>query len=79
MFDAPETLAYFELKVWLPGQGAMRDIVRATSLRQAMLLAEKRYPGCLVEVPDETAKMRPLVRSADGPKKRQQRKNRLST
>lgn len=77
MFDSSQPFEYFELRVWLPGQGALRDMVRATSLRQAMLLAQIRYPGCLVEVPEGAAKLRPLARSSDGPKTRQRRRNRL--
>lgn len=76
-FTSEETTEYFELKIWLPGQGPMRDMIRAASLKQAMLFARNRYPGCLVEVPEKTARMRPLARSADGAKKRQQRQSRL--
>lgn len=56
-----------ELLVWLPGQGAMRTVIRADSLRQAVELAEKRYKQCLIEVPQETVKPK-LVRSHTGPK-----------
>ena len=56
-----------ELLVWLPGRGAMRTVVRAESLQQAVELAERRYKQCLVEVPQETVKPK-LVRSHTGPK-----------
>jgi hypothetical protein len=58
----------FELKVWLPGQGAMRDLVKAESLKQAIFFAENRYPNCRVEVPAKTAAKPKLVRSHTGPK-----------
>jgi len=62
-----EKTQLFELKVWLPGQGAMRDLVRAESLQQAIFFAENRYPNCRIEVPQQTAKPK-LVRSHTGPK-----------
>jgi len=46
----------FELKIWLPGQGAMRDLIRAESLQQAITFATNRYPNCKVEVPEPAAK-----------------------
>jgi hypothetical protein len=60
----------FELKIWLPGQGAMRDLVRAESLRQAITFATNRYPNCKVEVPDQVVKKPKLVRSKRGPKEK---------
>ena len=57
----------FELKVWMPGQGAMRDLVKAESLKQAIFFAENRYPNCRIEVPAKTAKPK-LVRSHTGPR-----------
>lgn len=57
----------FELQIWLPGQGAMRDLVRAESLKQAIFFAENRYPNCKVEVPAQTVKPR-LVRSSTSPR-----------
>jgi hypothetical protein len=47
-----EKAQLFELKIWLPGQGAMRDLIRAESLQQALTFAANRYPNCKVEVPD---------------------------
>jgi len=63
-----EKTQLFELKIWLPGQGAMRDLVRAESLRQAITFASNRYPNCKVEVPSTAAKKPKLVRSSMGPK-----------
>jgi len=60
----------FELKIWLPGQGAMRDLIRAESLQQAITFATNRYPNCKVEVPEPAAKKPRLVRSSRGPKER---------
>ena len=60
----------FELKIWLPGQGAMRDLVRAESLRQAITFATNRYPNCKIEVPSTAAKKPKLVRSKRGPKEK---------
>lgn len=60
----------FELKIWLPGQGAMRDLIRAESLQQAITFAANRYPNCKVEVPDIAAKKPRLVRSRRGPKEK---------
>ena len=64
----------FELKIWLPGQGAMRDLIKAESLQQAIHFAKNRYPGCLVEVPPKAAKMRPLAKSSNGVGSEKQRK-----
>lgn len=61
-----EKAMLFELKIWLPGQGAMRDLVRAESLKQAITFATNRYPNCKVEVPETAAKKPRLVRSKSG-------------
>ncbi len=58
----------FELTIWLPGQGAMRDLVRAESLQQAIQFAQNRYPNCRVEVPDTAAKKPKLARAKNGPR-----------
>ena len=57
----------YELQIWLAGQGAMRDLIRAESLQQAILFAENRYPGCRVDVPPQTAKKPKLARSRTSP------------
>lgn len=67
----------FELKIWLPGQGAMRDLVRAESLQQAITFATNRYPNCKVEVPEAAAKKPRLVRSKRGPKETARRNLKL--
>ena len=64
----------FELKIWLPGQGAMRDLVRADSLQQAIKFATNRYPNCRVEVPGKAAGKPRLVRSKSGPREAARRK-----
>lgn len=64
----------FELKIWLPGQGAMRDLVRAESLQQAITFATNRYPNCRVEVPGKAASKPRLVRSKNGPKEAARRR-----
>ena len=65
-----EKAQLFELKIWLPGQGAMRDLIRAESLQQALTFAANRYPNCKVEVPETAAKKPRLVRSKRGPKEK---------
>lgn len=72
-----EKTQLFELRVWLPGQGAMRDLIRAESLQQAITFATNRYPNCKVEVPDRTAKKPKLVRSKSGPKETARRNLKL--
>lgn len=72
--DEAKKLDYFELQIWLPGQGPLRDLIRAESLRQALVFARNRYPGCLVEVPETPAKLRPLSKSYNGAKSERQRK-----
>ena len=65
-----EKAQLFELKIWLPGQGAMRDLIRAESLQQALTFAANRYPNCKIEVPETAAKKPRLVRSKRGPKEK---------
>jgi hypothetical protein len=72
-----EKAQLFELKIWLPGQGAMRDLIRAESLQQALLFAQNRYPNCKIEVPDTAAKKPKLVRSNNGPKESARRRLKL--
>lgn len=62
-----ERAKLFELQVWLPGQGAMRDLIRAESLKQAIEFAENRYPNCRIEVPPQAAKKPKLARSKTSP------------
>ena len=67
----------YELKIWLPGQGAMRDLVRAESVNQAIQFAKNRYPNCLVEVPSAPALKPKLARSVSGAKEAQRRRLKL--
>lgn len=69
--------ALFELKIWLPGQGAMRDLVRAESLQQAIQFAQNRYPNCKVEVPSTAAKKPKLARAKNGPRESARRRLKL--
>ena len=73
-----EKAQLFELRIWLPGQGAMRDLVRAESLQQAITFATNRYPNCKVEVPERAAKKPRLVRSTRGPKETARRNLKLA-
>lgn len=57
---------YFELIVWLPGQGAMRNIIKAESSQQALAAAKNKYRGCRVELAPPAAKAQ-LVRSYTSP------------
>lgn len=47
---------YFELLIWLPGQGPMRDLVKARTLQDAIHWAKFRYKNAKVEVPGPAAK-----------------------
>ena len=62
-----EKAKLFELQVWLPGQGAMRDLIRAESLQQAIEFAGNRYPNCRIDVPPQAAKKPRLARSKTSP------------
>jgi hypothetical protein len=72
-----ENARLFELKIWLPGQGAMRDLVRAESLQQAIEFAQNRYPNCKVEVPATAAKKPKLARAKNGPREAARRRLKL--
>jgi len=67
----------FELTIWLLGQGAMRDLVRAESLKQAIEFAQNRYPNCKVEVPSRAAKKPMLARAKNGPRESARRRLKL--
>ena len=54
---------YFELLVWLPGRGPMRDIFKGQTVPEAIEAAKLRHVGCLVEIPPLAAKCTSLVRS----------------
>jgi len=72
-----EKAKLYELRIWLPGQGPMRDLVRAESLKQAIEFAENRYPKCRVEVPSSVAGKPKLARSSPGPKETARRRLKL--
>lgn len=57
---------YFELLVWLPGQGPMRDLVKARSIQDAIHWAKFRYKGAKIEIPEPAAKVE-LARSHTSP------------
>jgi hypothetical protein len=72
-----ERAKLYELRIWLPGQGAMRDLVRAESLKQAIEFAQNRYPKCRVDVPGSVAGKPKLARSSPGPKETARRRLKL--
>lgn len=57
---------YFELIVWLPGQGPLRNLIRAESPQQAMAQAKSKYRGCRVELAPPAAKP-DLIRTSTSP------------
>lgn len=57
----------FELQVWLPGRGAMRQLVKATSMEHALAVARSKYPDAVVDVPPQTAGKPRLARSRTSP------------
>ena len=58
---------YFELLVWLPGRGPLRDLFRARNIGEAVALAERTFPGCVVEVPPAVPSKPKLARSITSP------------
>jgi hypothetical protein len=54
---------YFELLVWLPGRGPMRDIFKGTTVLEAMQVAKLRHAGCRVDIPSLVVRRSTLVRS----------------
>lgn len=57
----------FEVRVFLPGSGAMRTLVRAETIKEAVAIAEQRYKGSRVEIPEQAAGKPQLVRSKTSP------------
>lgn len=57
---------YFELIIWLPGQGPMRNIIKAESVSMAVAKAKNKYRGCLVELAPPAAKPS-LIRTSTSP------------
>ena len=58
----------YELQIWLPGRGALRQLVRAESLIRALEIARYKWPKARVEVPPPAAKKPMLVRSTTCPR-----------
>ena len=54
---------YFELLVWLPGRGPMRDIFKGTTVLEAIQVAKLRHAGCRVDIPPLVVRRSTLVRS----------------
>ena len=64
MTNAATGTNYFELLVWLPGRGPLRNVFQGATLQEAIELAELTYGGCLVEVPPVTQGKSQLARSS---------------
>jgi hypothetical protein len=58
---------YFELLVWLPGRGPLRQLFQADTVEAAVASAEAAYGGCLVEVPPPVQVRPRLIRSSTSP------------
>ena len=58
---------YFELLVWLPGRGPLRQLFQADTVEAAVASAEAAYGGCLVEVPLPAQAKPRLIRSSTSP------------
>ncbi len=56
----------YELTIWMPGKGAMRDLVYGLSLNHALQVARNCYPHCMIEVPPQAAPKPRLARSSVG-------------
>ena len=67
----------YELTIWLPGKGAVRDLIRGLSLNHAIQVARNRYPNCMVEVPLLPAQKPRLARSVVGPREAERRRLKL--
>jgi hypothetical protein len=59
--------SYFELLVWLPGRGPLRQLFQADTVEAAVVFAEAAYGGCLVEVPPPAQAKPRLLRSSTSP------------
>lgn len=78
LVPAGAKLKTFELTVWMPGKGALRDVFRGLSLNHALQVARNRYPKALVEVPSIEAQKPRLPRSHMGPREMENRRLRLA-
>jgi hypothetical protein len=68
--------SYFELLVWLPGRGPLRQLFQADTVEAAVVLAEAAYGGCRVEVPPPVAAKPQLIRSSTSPSVARRARNR---
>lgn len=57
---------YFELIIWLPGQGPLRNIIKAESPQQAIAATKSKYRGCRVELAPAVTKPE-LIRTSTSP------------
>jgi hypothetical protein len=60
-------MEFFELQVWLPGRGALCQLVEAVSMDHALAIARSKYPGATVDVPAQKAVKPRLARSRTSP------------
>jgi hypothetical protein len=60
-------MEFYEVQVWLAGRGALRQLVKATSLEHALVITRCKYPGSQVDVPPPVAGKPALVRSHTSP------------
>ena len=44
-------MEFYEVQVWLAGRGALRQLIKATSLEHALVITRCKYPGSQVDVP----------------------------
>ena len=75
--EVVSTLKSYELTIWIPGRGAIRDLVEGLSLNHAIQVARNRYPNCLVEVPPIPAAKPRLARSTAGSNEARKRRLKL--
>jgi hypothetical protein len=61
--NIPKGQDYFELLVWLPGRGPLRDIFKGDTVLEAMQVAKLRHAGCRVDIPPLVVRRSTLVRS----------------
>jgi hypothetical protein len=60
-------MQFYEVQVWLAGRGAMRQLIKATSMDHALAAARSKYPGGVVDVPPQAAGKPRLARSRTSP------------
>lgn len=71
--------SYFELLVWLPGRGPLRQLFHADTVEAAVASAEAAYRGCSVEVPPPVAAKPQLLRSSTSPSVTQRARDRVAS